>query len=49
MTYRQIETSREIRQWLKGIIGFVGVVLYLDYQYPDLKYKLINKFKKEGK
>lgn len=48
MTYRQIETSREIRQWLKVVIGAVGVVLYLDYQYPDLKFRIINKFKKEG-
>lgn len=52
MTNRQIETSREIRQWFKGIIipGVAGI-LYLDYRYPDLKHKIVDgvksKFKKK--
>lgn len=54
MTNRQIETSREIRQWFKGIIiPAVAGVLYLDYRYPELKNKIVegvkSKFKKEEK
>lgn len=52
MTYRQIETSREIRQWFKGIIiPAAAGLLYLDYKYPDLKNKVVegvkSKFKKK--
>lgn len=52
MTYKQIETSREVRQWIKGIIIPAAVgLLYLDYQYPNLKHKIVNgvksKFKKK--
>jgi len=37
---QKIETSREIRQWLKGIIlPAVAGSLYLDWKYPSLKYK----------
>lgn len=40
-TNQKIETSREIRQWIKGIIipGVAGS-LYLDWRYPSLKYKV---------
>lgn len=40
-TNQKIETSREVRQWIKSIIipGVAGS-LYLDYKYPDLKYKV---------
>lgn len=39
MTNRQIETSREIRQWIKGVIvPTVAACLYIDYKYPNLKY-----------
>lgn len=53
MTYKQIETSREIRQWFKGIIiPAVAGILYLDYRYPELKTKIVecvkSKFKKKG-
>ena len=40
-TNQKIETSREVRQWIKGIIipGVAGS-LYLDWRYPNLKYKV---------
>ena len=52
MTYKQIETSKEVRQWFKGvIIPITFGVLYLDYRYPDLKHKIVDgvksKFKKK--
>lgn len=54
MTWKQIQTSREIRQWIKGII--VPTILggiYLDYNYPDLKYRIVNgvksKFRRKEK
>lgn len=55
MTYKQIETSREIRQWLKGVIlPIIAGVLYLELKYPNLKYQIKDRFsfkkdKKEGK
>ena len=48
---QKIETSREIRQWLKGIvIPAVAGSLYLDWKYPDLKYKVRDfcRDRKEG-
>lgn len=46
MTWKQIQTSREIRQWMKGVIvpTILGTI-YLDYNYPDLKYRVINGIK----
>lgn len=45
-TWKQIETSREIRQWIKGIVLPVGAgALYLDFKYPDLKYKIKDSIK----
>lgn len=44
MTYRQIETSREIRLWIGQIIvpavAAVGTVLYMN---PELRDKAANK------
>lgn len=37
MTYKQIETSREIRQWAKVIIPSIFGLLYLNAQYPEWK------------
>ena len=51
MTYKQIETSREIRQWLKLIVPVIGGAIYLDWQYPNLKHeikdRIKSKFRKE--
>ena len=53
MTYKQIETSREIRQWLKLISAMVGGAIYIDWRYPELKEKIAtgvkSMFKKEKK
>lgn len=50
MTNRQIETSREIRQWFKGIIiPAVAGMLYLDYRYPELKNKVVEGVKSKFK
>ena len=50
MTYKQIETSREIRQWFKGIIIPVTAgILYLDYRYPELKNKIVEGVKSKFK
>lgn len=46
LTWKQIETSREIRQWVKGVIFPVVLGgLYLDYRYPNLKHDVAEKFK----
>ena len=45
MTYRQIETSREIRQWIRLITPLIGGAIYMDWKYPDLKYKVADRFK----
>lgn len=43
---QKIEISREIRQWIKGIIFPVTAgTLYLDWKYPDLKYKVRDFFR----
>ena len=52
-TNQKIEASREIRQWIKGVIvPTVVAALYLDYRYPNLKRDAVNyissKFQKEG-
>ncbi len=39
MTYKQIETSREIRQWIGLATSAVLAVTALDKAYPDLKIK----------
>ena len=53
MTYKQIETSREIRQWFKLISAMVGGAIYIDWRYPELKEKIADKvktvFRKEQK
>lgn len=61
MTNRQIETSREIRLWIRDIIvpsiGVGATVLWLHPEIKDniktkideLKSKFKNKFKKGGK
>lgn len=51
LTYNQkIETSREIRQWVKGIfISVAGITLLVDGMYPDLKYKIKDRFDKTVK
>ena len=45
MTYRQIETSREIRQWIKMIVPVIGGAIYLDWRYPDLKNRIVDVIK----
>ena len=42
MTYNQkLETSREVRQWVKGIfIPIVGIGVLIDYKNPNLKYEV---------
>lgn len=44
MTYRQIETSREVRLWITQIVvpavATVGTVLYMN---PELRHKLADK------
>ena len=58
MTYKQIETSREIRQWIGLAAGAGLAVTAFDKAYPDvkikakrfgnnLKNKAVNLFKKE--
>lgn len=58
MTYKQIETSREIRQWVGLAATAVLAATALDKAYPDmkikakrfgnnLKNKAVNLFKKE--
>lgn len=61
MTNRQIETSREIRLWIRDIIvpsiGVGATVLWLHPEIKDnikskvdeVKSKFKNKFKKDGK
>ena len=61
MTNRQIETSREIRLWIRDIIvpsiGVGATVLWLHPEIKDnikskvdeVKNKFKNKFKKDGK
>ena len=61
MTNRQIETSREIRLWIRDIIvpsiGVGATVLWLHPEIKDnikskvdeIKNKFKNKFKKDGK
>lgn len=61
MTNRQIETSREIRLWIRDIIvpsiGVGATVLWLHPEIKDnikskvdeIKSKIKNKFKKDGK
>lgn len=39
MTYKQIETSREIRQWIGLATSAVLAATALDKTYPDLKIK----------
>ena len=39
MTYKQIETSREIRQWIGLATSAVLAATALDKAYPDLKIK----------
>ena len=44
MTYKQIETSREVRLWIRDIIvpavAAVGTVMYMN---PELRAKATNK------
>ena len=58
MTYKQIETSREIRQWIGLAASAVLAATAFDKAYPDvkikakrfvnnLKNKAVNLFKKE--
>ncbi len=58
MTYKQIETSREIRQWIGLATSAVLAATTLDKAYPELKIKAkrfgnnlktntMNLFKKE--
>ena len=49
MTYKQIETSREIRQWIKTLTPIVGGIIYIDWKYPDLKNELVERFKSKFK
>lgn len=37
MTYKQIETSREIRQWIGLAISGVTAAVALDKIYPEFK------------
>ena len=45
-TNQKIEASREVRQWIKGIIvpAVIGTI-YVDYRYPDLKHKIVGSIK----
>lgn len=51
MTYKQIETSREIRMWVKTVVPLIGGAIYLDWKYPELKdiiaERIKSKFKKK--
>lgn len=58
MTYKQIETSREIRQWIGVATSAVLAAAALDKTYPelrtkakrivkDVKHKIKNVFKEE--
>lgn len=58
MTYKQIETSREIRQWIGVATSAVLAAAALDKTYPelrmkakrivkDIKHKVKNVFKEE--
>lgn len=49
MGYKNIERSREIRQWVKMGLTMLGGALYLDNRYPDLKYNLRDSLKKQFK
>lgn len=59
MTYKQIETSREIRQWIGLAVSGVTAVLAVDRMHPELraacwqftqrqKNKITKLFKKEN-
>ena len=41
MTYKQIETSREIRQWIGLATSAALAATTLDKAYPDLKYRIV--------
>lgn len=40
MTYKQIETSREIRQWISLATSAALAATMLDKSYPNLKFKM---------
>lgn len=40
MTYKQIETSREIRQWIGLATSAALAATALDKAYPDLRYRV---------
>lgn len=57
MTYKQIETSREIRQWIKLAVSSVTAALAVDKMHPEFrgacgkfaqgqKNKIVKMFKK---
>lgn len=59
MTYKQIETSREIRQWIGLAVSSVTAVLAVDRMHPEFrtacwqfaqrqKNKITKLFKKEN-
>jgi hypothetical protein len=48
MTYKQIETSREIRQWIGLAMASAAAVVGLAQTYPELNVKL-KKFGNEMK
>ena len=43
MTQRQIDTSREIRQWTQLAIGIAGTAVTVDIFYPQLRQRLVKK------
>lgn len=45
MTYKQIETSREIRQWIGVATSAVLTAAALDKTYPELRAKLVKTVK----
>lgn len=52
MTYKQIETSREIRQWIGLTASTVMAIAAIDKTYPELRFKLgkiCNNLKKRTK
>lgn len=42
MTYKQIETSREIRQWVKT---GVGLIIGVNIMFPNAKYAIRDKYR----
>ena len=46
MTYKQIETSREIRLWITQVIVPAGIVVSTAMSIPEVREPVVKKVKK---